>query len=143
MADNCLNLPTFSKYTIKESIITFFEDLELFVASKVLGAQQRLNLLEAVLRGPARAATISQSTEMSKDGPEICKRPIYELEGSIDCFYTTPQMLSKKSKTKSMKNWKRIPDVLHKDSHLIPLARYVDGVRDQVASDPLQLTAES
>ena len=49
------NLPTFSGYTANESIMTFFEDFELYAATKILNPAQKIALLEAALRGPAKA----------------------------------------------------------------------------------------
>ena len=47
--------PTFTGYTASESIIAFLEEFDLFAATKNLSAERQRAVLEAALRGPAKA----------------------------------------------------------------------------------------
>src|SRR4051794_29133499 len=57
------DIPSFSGYTPAESIISFLEDLELYVAARGLNGPARKNLLIACLRGPAKNAFTQAETD--------------------------------------------------------------------------------
>ena len=131
------HLPTFSGYTSSESIITFFEDFELFVASKALTAPQRLYLFEAALRGPARAA-YDQGVNGGGNawgGNDENAQYTNRKAQMIALYHNANAQQEVKDQINALyQELEEDPLTFYtRIRHLLPLAGYADAVRDQVA----------
>ena len=133
--------PTFTGYVPAESVVKFLEDFDIYCAIKLFTNVQRLSILGAVLRGPAKAeyqaktndGTIAAGTDGNAE--TAAGQTLANAIAWLRATYHTAD-IQQNMKDQLMTTYQGInksPLTFHtRILHMVGLAGYTDAIKEQV-----------